>query len=128
MNKASEQELEILEDKLAKAKEWRMECTKRVALYQPDPDNYEEEFCDYINNEYESQHGQLRIRGIAITPSTALRLCDPTAYYEKLNNYTEVAYTSNRRSDKYYMTLMEDLELALADYLKAVEDLTRAKA
>lgn len=109
---ARENYLEHLTKKYREQLQYCEMLGKRLVQFVPDIDKYEEAFCDTINEAYEISHGKLRIGGVYITPSTALRKCDRRAYDEALCSYTSTEFESYPERDSDYMELSNEYEAA----------------
>lgn len=100
---------------------------ERLERFVPDIDNYEEAFCDLINESYEISNGKLRIGGVYITPSTALRKCDRQAYDGALCGFANAEFESNPKNDKEYMECLIELEAAELELEELMKQLAELK-
>jgi hypothetical protein len=79
-----------------------------IENFDVDPYDYEDAFCNLIDEDYETEHGKLRISGIAFTPSRVLRELDETAYWCSLTDYANTSFEGNPMDNDYYRELVEE--------------------
>jgi hypothetical protein len=98
--------------------EYYEELKHRLDNYEHDPYNYVDSFEDHVDEEYEMQHGELRIYGHWFTPSQVLKRLDSTAYEMDLDAFADWRFEDDKTSDSGYVELLEDVEGAKEDLLE----------
>lgn len=74
--------------------------------YEPDPEDFENEFNDYLDSEYDT----MKIGYIYISPSDAFRNCDLTAYEMYRNEWVESWFESSPVDFQEYQDILNEIE------------------
>ena len=85
---------------------------KEMENFEIDPDGYEDDYCDAID-----EGGEVKIGSLTYSASYVLREVDPTAYRCGLNDYVDGI---DKEETKAYKELEEELE-NLNDELESLE-------
>lgn len=105
MNTKQEQ-IEKLERNIRESVEEIASLEYRRDSYEPDPEDFENEFNDYLDNQY----GYIKIGYIYISPSEAFRKCDLTAYEIYRNEWVESWFESNPKDFEEYQDILKEIE------------------
>ena len=73
------------QEKIAEVKEHIEILEKQISEWEPDIDDYEDEFCEILDDAEE----KIVIAGIEFAPSYVLKECDPTAFRCCLCDYVD---------------------------------------
>jgi len=88
--------------------------------YEPDPEDFEEQFNDYLDTEYEV----IKIGYTYISPSDAFRSCDLTAYEMYRNDWVESWFESRPDDFEEYQDILNEIEEEEARLEELEEKLT----
>lgn len=88
--------------------------------FEPDPEDFEEQFNDYLDTEY----GIIKIGYTYISPSDAFRSCDLTAYEIYRNDWVESWFESRPEDFEEYQDILNEIEEEEARLEELEEKLT----
>jgi chromosome segregation ATPase len=114
--KELESKIEELQELIAEKKTELKELEKEIDSFELDPDDYEDGYCNMLDESYPELFNML--------PSYILKECDPTAYRCGLLDYVDSLDLSD---DSDYCKLTDkqsDLESEISDLESELEELT----
>lgn len=104
--RTKQEQIEELERSIRESVEEIASLEYQKENYEPDSEEFEAEFNDYLDNEY----GYIKIGYIYISPSKAFRKCDLTAYEIYRNEWVESWFETSPKDFEEYNYILNEIE------------------